>query len=192
VIISSIAILRSYALYNRNRRVLGLVCVLGSAVLVSFVWASTKIEGLAFDFGYGYRTCVPDLLHGASEETPYTLAWVLSIIFDIVIFALTMFKTLKMRAIHVFRGPYGSLANLFLRDGSVYFAIMAMSYVIHIVLYFSILNSYYANSLGSNAFLTHTISVTMISRLILNLNSYTNRHAQQQIEDVRQLEIPSY
>jgi len=191
-IISVIVSLRCYALYDRSRWVLGLVSVLGLAVVASFALATTKLEGLALEFGGIYRTCVPDLPSGPSfpKEYQYILAWVLSIVFDSVIFALTLFKTANMRATHAFRGPYGSLANLLLRDGSMYFAIMAMSYVIHLILFYRITTSFNATSLGNNAFLTQTISVTMMSRLILNLNGFSKRHAQQQSEDARQLEVP--
>jgi len=168
--------------------------MLGLALVASFAWGTTKIVGLAFDFGGVYRTCVPnlpsELSPAASGNIQYILAWVLSILFDSVIFALTLFKTVNMRATHAFRGPYGSLANLLLRDGSMYFAIMAISYAIHLILYYRITNSFYATSLGNNAFLTQTISVTMMSRLILNINGFSKRHAQQQSEDARQLEVP--
>jgi len=58
----------------------------------------------------------------------------------------------------------------------VYIFVMALSYIIHIILFFHIDNSFFADSTGNNAFVTHTISVTMMSRLILNLNSYGDRH----------------
>jgi len=94
-------------------------------------------------------------------------------------------KTLQLRRTYKFEGVYGSLANLFLRDGSVYFLVMALSYIIHIILFIYIENLFFADSAGNNAFLTHVISVTMISRLVLNLNSFPERHAQQQFEAIK-------
>ncbi|KLO14339.1 hypothetical protein SCHPADRAFT_939629 [Schizopora paradoxa] len=160
-------------------------------LILRFKWATTELDGLTLSFGGVFRTCVPSLaaVTGPAQAIAYIVAWALSIVFDCVIFALTVYRTLKLRAVHSFNGSYGSLANLLLRDGSLYFAIMAISYIIHLVLFFTIENSFYANSLGNNAFLTHTISVTMMSRLILNLNSYSDRRAQAS-EVVRQLEIP--
>jgi len=173
-IISIIVTLRCYALYNRSRWILYSVSLLGLAVLGSFIWAATAFVGISLNFGGIYRTCVPDLVSG--ENFPYKVAWGLSIIFDGVVFGLTLYRTLQMMKVHKIRGTYGSLANLILRDGSVYFVVMAVSYIIHISLFFSIENSFFADSAGNNAFLTHTISVTMMSRLILNLNSYGERH----------------
>jgi len=179
-IISVVAALRCYALYNRSRWVLGFVSLLSLAVLCSFVWATTTFVGIDESFGGIYETCVPSL--EPKENTPYKLAWSLSVIFDSMIFALTIFKTLQMRRTYKFQGTYGSLTNLFMRDGSIYFAVMAIAYVVHIVLFFHIENSFFTDSTGNNAFLTHTISVTMLSRLILNLNSFPDRHARQQSE----------
>jgi len=49
---------------------------------------------------------------------------------------------------------------------------MALSYATHIILFVYFGNAIFGYSTGNNAFMTHTISVTMMSRLILNLNSY--------------------
>jgi len=54
---------------------------------------------------------------------------------------------------------------------------MALSYIVHIILFVYIQNSFFGYSTGNNAFLTHTISVTMMSRLILNLNSYGDKQS---------------
>jgi len=173
-----IVTLRCYALYNRNRWVLISVSVLGLAVLASFVWATTTFAGIDLNFGGIYRTCVPTLKDGVNA--PYKVAWLLSIIFDSIVFGLTLYRTIQMMKVHKFRGTYGSLTNLIMRDGSIYFVVMALSYIVHIILFYHIENTFFADSTGNNAFMTHTISVTMMSRLILNLNSYGDRHARRQ------------
>jgi len=121
---------------------------------------------------------VPALADG--KNAPYKVAWSLSIIFDSVVFGLTLYRTIQMMKVHRICGTYGSLANLIMRDGSIYFIVMALSYIVHLILFFQIGNSFFADSTGNNAFMTHTISVTMMSRLILNLNSYGDRHARRQ------------
>jgi len=177
-IITIIVALRCYALYNRNPRVLIFVAVLGLAVLASFVWATTTFVGIDLNFGGFFKTCVPALADG--KNAPYKVAWSLSIVFDSVVFGLTLYRTIQMMRVHRIRGTYGSLANLIMRDGSVYFIVMALSYIIHMILFFKIENSFFADSTGNNAIMTHTISVTMMSRLILNLNSYGERHTRRQ------------
>jgi len=176
-IISVIVILRCYALYNGNRYIIAPVLVLGLATMASIIWATTKLMGIDFDFGGPYRSCVSHIVPG--KNIPYKVSWLLSVVFDLVVFLLTLVRTVQIRRMHRFQGSYGSLANLFLRDGSIYFAIMAMSYIIHQCLYRYLKRSLFSSSMGNNAFLTHAISVTMMSRLILNLNSYPDRHARQ-------------
>jgi len=178
-IITIIVTLRCYALYNRNRRILISVSVLGLAVLASFVWATTTFLGIDESFGGLYRTCVPSEL---SDRSPFKVAWLLSIIFDSSVFGLTLYRTIQMMSVHRFPGTYGSLANLIMRDGSVYFVVMALAYIVHIILFFHIEIPFFATSTGNNAFMTHTISVTMMSRLILNFNSYGDRNARQSLE----------
>jgi len=177
-IISVIVALRCYALYNGNRVIIVSVSVLGLVTMAFSIVATTKIVGIDLNVGGVYRTCVSDIVHG--QNKPYKISWALSIVCDSAVFMLTLVKTVQMRRVHKFRGSYGSIANLFLRDGSIYFAVMAMSYIIHMIIFFLKNNSFFADSMGNNAFLTHTISVTMMSRLILNLNSYPDRHARQQ------------
>ncbi|KLO10770.1 hypothetical protein SCHPADRAFT_502760 [Schizopora paradoxa] len=52
---------------------------------------------------------------------------------------------------------------------------MALSYTIHFVFFVDMSFSLFSDSTGNNAFMTHTISVTMMSRLILNLKSFDDR-----------------
>ncbi|KLO14336.1 hypothetical protein SCHPADRAFT_939628 [Schizopora paradoxa] len=178
---SVIVALRCYALYNRNRWVLYGVLSLGLAVFGAFIWATTVFVGIDLNFGGIYRTCVPDINgNGPNRDVPFKVAWLLAIVFDGVVFALTIFRTYQMSRIHKIRGTYGSLANLIMRDGSIYFFVMAVSYIIHIILFVYMNTSFFADSTGNNAVLTHTISVTMMSRLILNINSYGDRHARRQ------------
>jgi len=189
VIISVIVILRCHALYNGHRGILVSVSILGLALLASFIWATTTFVGVDLSFGGLYRTCLPGLTRGQND--PYKVSWLLSIVFDSVAFILILVKTVQMRRVYQFQGSYGSVANLFLRDGSIYFAVIAMSYIIHIILYLKLQDAFFTVSMGNNAFLTHAISVTMISRLILNLKSYPERHARQLQGVIRNLEIPN-
>ncbi|KLO06200.1 hypothetical protein SCHPADRAFT_946293 [Schizopora paradoxa] len=178
-LITIIVTLRCYAIYNQSRWVLIPVSILGLAVLASFVWATTNFVGISLDFGGLYTTCVPSFEPGPRQNDPYKVAWLLSIVFDSVVFGLTLYRTVQLRKVHQFRGTYGSITNLIIRDGSIYFIVMGLSYIIHIILFFHVENSFFGYSTGNNAFFTHTISVTMMSRLILNLNSYGDRHARQ-------------
>lgn len=51
------------------------------------------------------------------NPSAYKVSWLLSIVFDSVVFAVTLFRTYQMSRVHKIRGTYGSLANLILRDG---------------------------------------------------------------------------
>jgi len=174
IIITLIVTLRCYALYNCRRWILVPVTGLGFVVLGAFAWATTNFVGVYLDFGGLFRTC-SNLESGSKRIDPFIVAWILSIVFDGTIFGLTLYRTIQLRRVHKFSGTYGSLANLLLRDGGVYFVVMALSYTTHIILFVYFENLIFGYSTGNNAFLTHTVSVTMMSRLILNMNSYGDK-----------------
>jgi len=89
------------------------------------------------------------------------------------VFILTVVKSYKLNKAQDVVGRRSQLAILLMRDGSLYFAMMAASNIFNcfVLLRGDISSSVSVESVGNSSVLTHTISVTMISRLVLNLRA---------------------
>ncbi|ESK87062.1 hypothetical protein Moror_11943 [Moniliophthora roreri MCA 2997] len=87
------------------------------------------------------------------------LAWAGMLIFDTMIFCLTLYRALSMRRVS------RSLLTILLRDGTVYFAVMICVSLGNILTFF--LGQ--GQIRGAPTTLTNVISSVMISRLMLNL-----------------------
>ncbi|TFY77165.1 hypothetical protein EWM64_g6849 [Hericium alpestre] len=105
-----------------------------------------------------------------SREAGVNLAtvWEAQAVFDLIIFALTVLKTLQTRRERIednIDGRNIGLADVIVRDGALYFAVMVVSNVANILTF------YLAEPIlkGFLSTLTSCISVTLMSRLMLNL-----------------------
>jgi len=138
-------------------------------------------------FGFGFLlvciTCwtilssqhTTHFIHGAhgcryvlSEKSAIYLAvaWEASAVFDVFISALTFMRTLKMRKIHnMANSSKVGLLDLILRDGALYFLVMALANLANI------LSLYFAAPSSKGTFSTPAgcIASTLCSRLVLNL-----------------------
>ncbi|KAJ6571472.1 hypothetical protein B0H19DRAFT_1231264, partial [Mycena capillaripes] len=131
-IASIVMIIRVYALYGRSRRVLWFLLVMGFSVVAVSVYSFTQ-----------QHASRPMILGGCqfnlSENTSYRLAgsWEGLFIFDTTIFLLTIYNahTTRRRMI-----PTANLYTLVVRDGALYFRIMALANLANIASY------YFANS----------------------------------------------
>ncbi|KAF7289774.1 hypothetical protein MIND_01351300 [Mycena indigotica] len=160
-IVAAIMIIRLYALFRRDKRILyGLVVFVG--VLVSLVIWSIQ----------GQHGWYPKVIGGChwtmSAHTALHLAgpWEGLFAFDTVVFLMTVYSAYSTRKR---TGPTVSLQTLFVRDGAMYFGIVALVNLLNILTY------YLDNHLlcpGSLATIAIYVSVTAISRLLLNLHSY--------------------
>jgi len=164
IISGVIMIIRVYALYGRNRRVLWFMLGIGACVVGVSLWSFTGQKGS--------RSIVAGGCHFALiQSTAFRLAgsWEALFVFDTIIFTLTVYN-----AYITGRGlmPQMNLHALIVKDGALYFGLMALANLANIATY------YYSTSgmvlPGSLATFTNCISVTMISRLILNLNEQAN------------------
>ncbi|TDL15689.1 hypothetical protein BD410DRAFT_796169 [Rickenella mellea] len=92
--------------------------------------------------------------------------------FDTTVSGLTLLKTYQMYRYHRNAGIRSDLVKLFLHDGSLYFALMAAANMINLILFKKIpTNSFLEKSTGNNSVLTHTLSVTIVSRLVLSIRT---------------------
>ncbi|KAF8157111.1 hypothetical protein B0H34DRAFT_486936 [Crassisporium funariophilum] len=181
VLVCVLLTLRIYALYGCSPRILaymvgsGAILVTISCVRHKFVlfvlflltlppqfkWALFAQKSAPSERGSGCHV-------GLSNGTAIRLAgaWEALFVYDSIIFSLTLFKTWKARRDHAITGIEIPLISMILRDGAIYFAVMALSN------FANILTFYFCGPFlrGSLSTFASSISVTMMSRLMLNLH----------------------
>ncbi|EJF59266.1 hypothetical protein DICSQDRAFT_128421 [Dichomitus squalens LYAD-421 SS1] len=114
IIIGVLQLFRTYALYNRNRRMLFFLFAYGLVAASIAIWVVTKAFGISKadpQDAVSTSGCEGFLLE--AEGRFLAGAWSISLAFDAVIFMLTLYKTLDA----VFRSATrSSLSTLLLRD----------------------------------------------------------------------------
>ncbi|KAJ7728700.1 hypothetical protein DFH07DRAFT_850965 [Mycena maculata] len=159
-------ILRTHALYERNRRVLILMLAVAASGVVVGLWSvitgktGNTVENLPLYFGCNYAI-------SQSQGVSLASAWAGVAVFDCMIFLLTLYKVFSRRRT---RGT--DLFTVLLRDGSVYFGVMVMSNLSNILSF--VLGSPYTRGIATTW--TNIISSIMISRLMLNLRDPALAH----------------
>ncbi|KAF7350273.1 hypothetical protein MVEN_01331300 [Mycena venus] len=150
VIAGIIMVIRVYALYGRDWRIL---------------WSMLGIGGISFGrlLGGNYSLALDSI------RLILIFCWLDKglFIFDTVIFALTVYNAYRTRRSMI---PSPNLYTLVVRDGAMYFGIMALSNLANIASY------YFSGPIlpGSLATFASCVSITMISRMILNLHEHAN------------------
>ncbi|KAJ6565024.1 hypothetical protein DFH09DRAFT_1363982 [Mycena vulgaris] len=151
--------LRIYALYGRNVRFLACFLALSTPFLAVIVWS---IVGHDRHF-----ETLPGCHVSVSVATAHQLSagWGAFFLYDSLIFGLTVGKTYATWR-RADSQEYMPIHSLIFRDGALYFAAMAMSNLCNIVTYY-ISGPILAGSLSTFA---SCVSVTIMSRLMLNLH----------------------
>ncbi|KAJ7124181.1 hypothetical protein C8R44DRAFT_852185 [Mycena epipterygia] len=155
-LVGSILGLRVYAMYNFNKLVL--FCLIGTGFM-TVVLASWSIMGRT-------GTPVPDVAGceypmSKSDAIQMAVPWESQLLCDVVVFGFTLIRSYRQP----FKIP-GSILDFMVRDGALYFAVLALVNLANILMYY--LGSPWTAS--SLSWFTSTLSVTMISRLMLNLH----------------------
>ncbi|KAJ7245668.1 hypothetical protein B0H12DRAFT_1235779 [Mycena haematopus] len=154
IVIGVMLILRTYALYERNRRVLALmVFVSVGGVAVGASKPGDEVPQLDLDIG-----CSTGLT--SAQSIGLAAAWAGMGFFDCTIFLLTLYKAFSR-----FRAPGLDLVTVLLRDGSIYFGVILLVNLSNILTF--VVAGPYAR--GAPTTLANAISSVMITRLMLNL-----------------------
>ncbi|THU88782.1 hypothetical protein K435DRAFT_304556 [Dendrothele bispora CBS 962.96] len=134
----------------------------GLALFALFFGQSSNSDGAVSLTPLGCHTDLNFIPHAAQEAA----AWEALFVYDTLIFAMVLVKGYQSRRSEE-RIP---LLDLILRDGAVYFAVMALANLANILTF------YFAGpyTRGSLSTFSSAISVTMISRLTLNLRESFN------------------
>ncbi|KAJ7613239.1 hypothetical protein B0H17DRAFT_1341329 [Mycena rosella] len=175
-LVGAMLILRTYALYGRNNRILAFLLVVGAGTVAVGVWAviSGKPEDDGMDLPL-YFGCT----YAISREKGVSLAgaWAGLATFDSVIFVLTLYRALSR---HNSNGL--TLLGVLIRDGSIYFGqdpsdgsfsalIDCLSSVILATSLSNILTFLFGEpyTRGLVTTFANILAAIMISRLMLNL-----------------------
>ncbi|KAJ6571356.1 hypothetical protein B0H19DRAFT_1255341 [Mycena capillaripes] len=166
IIIGIMLILRTYALYERNRRVLALMVFVASGVIAVGAWsviagpkakAGDEVPQLPLYIG-----CSSGI--SPSQSIGLVAAWAGMGVFDATIFLLTLYRALSRR-----RTQGLDLVTVLLRDGSIYFGVIVMANLSNILTF--VFAAPYTRGVPTT--FTNSISSVMISRLMLNLRDPT-------------------
>ncbi|KAI5888135.1 uncharacterized protein SCHCODRAFT_0112385 [Schizophyllum commune H4-8] len=217
IAVSALMTQRVYAIYAKSKLILwGLIAYLGlGAILTGYLMARMKAQegsGTGLDL-VASGSCLIyvsaySLLLGVDVGVALSSAWIVSMVFDLVIFALTAYKTFD-----AVRRPDMPLSHLLVRDGSsqrpaylattnkeisaaLYFGIMVVLNAADVATYYPRCEPHFCFT-GSNSDrglrtkqpylrgvlgpVVNSVSVALISRMMLNL--HTEAHAT--------LELPS-
>ncbi|TBU65673.1 hypothetical protein BD310DRAFT_836735, partial [Dichomitus squalens] len=162
-VVAVLLILRTYALYNRSKRVLILLVgmfVGGGAQSLAAVLTSVSPLSTSTLLNFGITGC--NLSLNTEQGIHLALAWSAMLWFDTAIFALTFYKAMQVR--HYMPGML--LVTMF-RDGTIYYGILIVVNTLNITTFLIVPSG---NPLkGTATTLTNVLSVVLTSRLMLNL-----------------------
>ncbi|KAF8072171.1 hypothetical protein FPV67DRAFT_924780 [Lyophyllum atratum] len=150
--------MRTYALYERSIRILLFLCTCGLAVVVFGAWSVITGHYTKKDVKYSSLGCVLPI--DVSDANHFAAAWTGMLFLDTLIFCMTVYKSFRRS-----RGGDRPLLDVLLRDGAIYFGIMAAVGLANILTFH--LSPEYER--GFIMTFHNIISSTMISRLMLNL-----------------------
>lgn len=159
--------MRTFALYERSKRIAFLLATIYLIMAVVAGWAiftshtsRDKSEDIVIP-----STCNLSL----TPQQCHRLAgiWGTEILFDLTVFALTLSKSLP-----AVRRSKGTILIVLLRDGAVFFCALIVLNILNILTF--LLAEPPAN--GALSALTNATSSTLVSRMMLNLRETTGKH----------------
>ncbi|KAF5352928.1 hypothetical protein D9758_007959 [Tetrapyrgos nigripes] len=155
--------LRIYAIYDRNKRVLGFMAFVGLilgglALFASFYTFVPSTDPPVSLTSMGCHTDLDVIPHGAQEAA----AWEALFVYDCLLFTMIILKGRKTRR-SVGRVP---LLDIIIQDGASYFGVMAVANLANILTF------YFAgpSTRGGLSTFSNAVSVTMMSRLTFHLH----------------------
>ncbi|KAJ7046056.1 hypothetical protein C8F04DRAFT_1387727 [Mycena alexandri] len=178
LVVSAIMILRVYALYTRNKRVLGWLLGIATCFTAITVWSLQQgQEGFPITVFSG---CHLGIIQSASYHL--AISWACLFAFDSIIFGLTIYNAYQTRR-HM--GHVNMpIHRLIVRDGAMYFGAMALANLTNIITFLVRVSSPLSSRVdlftqiqvggigipGSLATFATCMSVTCMTRLMLNLH----------------------
>ncbi|GAW07282.1 hypothetical protein LENED_009261 [Lentinula edodes] len=190
IIVATLLTMRVYALYARDRRVLivltGIILFGIGATVISLVFSESTPAPSLFPIG-----ChdILDLKNAALVS----VGWELVFIYDTLLFGMTVFKAYRARSQpRVKQLEKFSVFTIIVRDGSIYFGIMALANLVNVLTFYlagvsTLTMCHHATSVecivetqdtlfrGTLSPFASCMSVTLMSRLMLHLHKITSQ-----------------
>ncbi|KAH7881643.1 uncharacterized protein C8R40DRAFT_1079212 [Lentinula edodes] len=170
IIVATLLTMRVYALYARDRRVLivltGIILFGIGATVISLVFSESTPAPSLFPIG-----ChdILDLKNAALVS----VGWELVFIYDTLLFGMTVFKAYRARSQpRVKQLEKFSVFTIIVRDGSIYFGIMALANLVNVLTFYLAGDTLFRGTLSPFA---SCMSVTLMSRLMLHLHKITSQ-----------------
>ncbi|KAJ7114371.1 hypothetical protein C8R44DRAFT_984389 [Mycena epipterygia] len=177
--------LRVCAIYGFNRRVFGLLGIAGIVTITLSVWSAVPMES-NFAVSIELPSCY--VITVKAQAIRMATAWEALLVGDIIVMGLTLWRAYTLnRTIGL---GTGSLLGVLVRDGVAYFGMICLVNIANIILFYTgdvrvfslsfervgLMGCLYPQTLmaASLAKFACAISVTMASRLILNLQDAAN------------------
>ncbi|KAI6041115.1 hypothetical protein EDC04DRAFT_2672010 [Pisolithus marmoratus] len=153
--------MRVYALYERSRCVLAILVFLAVGMTVVAFWVASAVPVVDVVPTQEHQIGCPSQGFLTFAQAIYiSAAWGGQLLFDVVIFGLTFWRSVYART-----PGKRSVSDVLLRDGSLYFAVMSVANTSNIITLLVASDNLKNITPG----LTNAISATMIGRLMLNL-----------------------
>ncbi|KAL5496117.1 hypothetical protein ACEPAH_3034 [Sanghuangporus vaninii] len=171
-----IFVLRTFALWERNRKILTFLILLMLAcdsVIGAFIWMSERIGSVMLPQEPGLRKVLGcySTISGTSSYKVIIPAVAALMVFDVVVLALTVLRFIRIRKDG---GGNGSVIRILFRDGVIYYIVVLASSVANLLLY-ALLQKQHAGLVGSCIPILRTVMSICASRLILNLRGAIDR-----------------
>ncbi|KAI0647196.1 hypothetical protein C8Q79DRAFT_1009322 [Trametes meyenii] len=184
VIVGVILIMRTYAFYDRNKRLLTALLGFGATLTIFTILMTTRLKtwptGTPHEKSDSIDIGACDLSLTVQQGLRPAIGWICMLAVDTVIFMLTLFKTIRMR--ETFRQH--SLLQVLFRDGSIYYGILVIANIVNILTFlmptvssahFTEISAHPKQVDDSNRGLATTpanaLATTLVSRMFLNLRN---------------------
>uniref|UniRef100_A0A8H7XPR2 Transmembrane protein n=1 Tax=Psilocybe cubensis TaxID=181762 RepID=A0A8H7XPR2_PSICU len=164
VIIGTISVLRTYALYGRSRRILILLCIVTVIAAAFGLFCSFTSQDTYTEADFPSKSCLLPLSDRAAQRQ--LLGWVALVAFEVLIFGLILYKSVTLS--NKMSGTFAIL-DIMLRDGALYFGVIALS-SLSVIITFKLKKEH---ERGMTATMTNALASSMITRLMLNLRDPT-------------------
>ncbi|KAF7343877.1 hypothetical protein MSAN_01969000 [Mycena sanguinolenta] len=164
ILVAAMLMLRTFALYERSKRVLVLMILVAAGGVAVGIWS--VLSGKAVDestnlplyFGCNYPI-------SRAQGLSLAAAWAGVAVFDCMIFLLTLYRVFSVRRT-------STILTVLLRDGSIYFG-QPTNPTAHTTMLFQLGTEY---TRGIATTFTNIISSVMLTRLMLNLRDPALAH----------------
>ncbi|KAI0752175.1 hypothetical protein C8Q74DRAFT_1222530 [Fomes fomentarius] len=166
-------IMRTYALYNRNRKVVIFLSVVAATGGIIGGWVMLKtmpgIHHTASSATQGgeqinYNGCITLLL--TSEIKYHAIAWSTVLAFDTIVFLLTL-----LRALNPGLASPDGLFYIMLQDGTAYFSIIAIFHVANVLTLVVNLDSEFSPDTKAG----YQLSPMVVTRMMFNIRKWHER-----------------